>query len=207
MKRWLAASFVAAALSLGAGVGVAQEAEPQAAALPSPSPSALQELMEKELPESSLALGAQLVKLSGNSRMFDELLPNIADAAKNAFIRANPQMQLGIIGVVDRAAIDLVRRRPELDQLLSRVWANAFTEEEMQELIEFYSSDLGKKFAEQQPKLLGIEMAVADRWARSVGQELTQMVQDELRATMDAEQRALQGDVAGPAETPPAPAQ
>jgi hypothetical protein len=176
--------------------------------LPAPSPSALQELMQKDLPESSLALGAQLVKLSGNSRMFDELLPNIADAAKNAFIRANPQMQLGIIGVVDRAAIDLVRRRPELDELLARVWANGFSEEEMEALIEFYSSDLGKKFAEQQPKLLGIEMAVADRWARSVGEELTQMVQDEIRATMQAEQRALQGDVAGPAENPaPAPAQ
>jgi hypothetical protein len=204
----LAASLVAAALSLGNGATLAQEAQPQAATLPAPSPSALQELMQKDLPESSLALGAQLVKMSGNSRMFDELLPNIADAAKNAFIRANPQMQLGIIGVVDRAAIDLVRRRPELDELLARVWANGFSDEEMQELIEFYSSELGKKFAEQQPKLLGIEMAVADRWARSVGEELTQMVQDEIRATMQAEQRALQGNVAGPPENPaPAPAQ
>ncbi len=39
----------------------------------------------------------QLVKLSGTARIFDEVLPNIADQAKNAFIRANPQMQLGII--------------------------------------------------------------------------------------------------------------
>ena len=47
----------------------------------------------------------KLVQVSGTARIFDEMLPTIADQAKNAFIRANPQMQLGIIGLVDTIAL------------------------------------------------------------------------------------------------------
>jgi hypothetical protein len=160
--------------------------------------------MEKELPPETIELARELVRLSGTGRTFDELLPTIASQAKNAFIRANPQMQLGIIDLVDRTALTLVSRRKELDESLAKVWASGFTMDEMQELVDFYSSETGKKFADLHAELLGVEMAAAQRWARSVSNELTQKVADELRATVSAEQRALQGGADVIAE-PPAP--
>jgi hypothetical protein len=208
MRRTLAALTMATALVTGFGVGFAQQAQPPSKV------DALQELMAQEIPPEKLDLGLQLVKLSGTGRAFDELLPNIADQAKNAFIRANPQMQLGIIGVVDRIAMTLVPRRAHLDKQLARTWAAAFTEEELRQVVEFYSSELGQKFAEQQPKVLAIEVAMAQEWGRSVSAELTRKVADELRAAIAAEQNALQGDIAAPAapaaetaEPAPAPAQ
>ena len=108
------------------------------------------------------------MELTGTARLFDELLPNIADQAKNNFIRANPQMQLGIISVVDKVAVQMVSRRPELDQYLARVWASGFTEEEMQELIDFYSTETGKKYAIALPQLLAVQTAAAKEWAKSV---------------------------------------
>ncbi|HEX2255819.1 MAG TPA: DUF2059 domain-containing protein [Afifellaceae bacterium] len=198
MRRMLAAALVAAAVLAGSGLVLAQQPEP-----PQSEVDALAELMTMELPAERLALGAQLVRLSGTGGAFDELLPNIADQAKNGFIRANPQMQLGIIDVVDRIALTLVPRRAHLDKQLARVWAAAFTEEELQQLIEFYSSDVGKKFAEQQPKVLAIQVATAQEWGRSVSAELTQKVTEELRAAMAAEQNALTSDIAGPATGEP----
>ncbi len=195
MRRTLAALTMAAALLAGSGLAGAQEAQP----LPQSEVDALQELMTQEMPQEKLDLGLQLVRLSGTGRAFDELLPNIADQAKNAFIRANPQMQLGIIDVVDRIALTLVPRRAHLDGQLARVWAAGFTEDELRELVDFYSSDLGKKFAELHPKVLAIEVATAQEWGRSVSAELTQKVSDELKAAMAAEQDALEADVAGPA--------
>jgi hypothetical protein len=161
-------------------------------------------MMSKEYSKESLDLAAQLVKLSGAGRAFDEVLPNLADQAKNEFIRANPQMQLGIIEVVDRVALSLVNRRPQLDQMLARVWASGFTDEEMESLVEFYSSDVGKKFAGLQPQLLSVQVVTAQVWGRSVLAELTQKVQAELRTTMATEQQSLQGDTAGPAPATPA---
>jgi hypothetical protein len=195
MNRLLAALLVAGAASFGVGAASAQDA----------APDAVEELTTKEIPQERMDLALKLVKLTGTSRTFDELLPNIADQAKNAFIRANPQMQLGIIDVVDRVALTLVSRRPELDQQLARVWASGFDEAELQQLIDFYSSDIGKKFADLHPKLLAVEMTAADRWGRSISAELTEKVSEELRAAMAAEQNALQGDTAGPEA--PAPVQ
>jgi hypothetical protein len=196
MRRLLAPLLIAGAVAAGLLPALAQDAQtPQDV----PDANTLQTIITTEIPQERMDLAMQLVRLSGSSAGFDELLPNIADQAKNAFIRANPQMQLGIIEVVDRIALSLVNRRPELDTYLARVWASAFTDEEMQDLIDFFSTDTGKKYGATLPRLLAVQMASAEYWGRSVGDELTQKVADELRATMQAEQNALTG---GGAETP-----
>lgn len=210
MKRSLAAILFAWAALCVWSPAMAQDANAPAAApaADSAGDNALNNIMTMDIPPEKLALGAKLVALTGTGRLFDELLPNIADQAKNNFIRANPQMQLGIISVVDKVAVQLVSRRKELDTYLARVWAAGFSEKEMQDLIDFYSSDTGKKFATEMPKILAVQTAAAQAWGKSVSEELTKKVQAELRAAMDAEQQALQNDVAGPAATPaPAPAQ
>ena len=193
MKRLLAALTIAAASSLAVVSAVAQTSE-------QPSGNALQDMLAQELTAEQNALATRLVQLSGSARTFDEILPLVADQAKTAFIRANPQMQLGIIEVVDRIAITLVSRRPELDQFLANIWASTFTIEEMEELTEFYESDAGKKFADVLPELLAVQTAAAQEWGKSINEELTARVSQELRASMAAEQEAIQGDIAGPAE-------
>lgn len=200
MKRSFAAFLLAAAAFASATPVLAQS--------PTAFDQDVKKIMSTQLSPEVASLGVQLVKLSGVGRTFDQLLPNIADQAKNGFIRANPQMQLGIIEVVDRVALTLVSRRPELDQQLAKVWAAGFTEDDMRKLVEFYQSDLGKKFAAVEPQLLGVQLAVAEQWGRSVGDELKQKVTEELRASMQAEQSAIQGSAqkAGPAPKPAGPA-
>lgn len=218
MKRMLAALIIATVSFGGFGLAWAQDAldlesliDAQGATSTGDADlSAFQEVLEADLPPETMQLAMQLVRLSGTGRTFDELLPNIATQAKNAFIRANPQMQLGIIEIVDRNALTLVGRRKELDEDLAKVWASGFSVEEMQELIEFYGSETGKKYADLHAQLLGVEMAAAQRWARSVNDELTQIVAEELRASVAAEGQALQGGgdmVAEPSAAEPAPAQ
>jgi hypothetical protein len=192
MKRTFAAFLLALAASFLAAPGYAQDS----------GATPLSQILSEDIPAQRLALAAKLVDLTGTARLFDQLLPNIADQAKNSFIRANPQMQLGIISVVDKIAVQLVSRRPELDNYLARVWASGFTDEELQGLVDFYSSDLGSKYAVALPQLLAVQTAAAEEWAKSVNVELTQKVQEELRAAMAAETQALQNDVAGPAQAP-----
>lgn len=199
MKATLAALVVAAGAILG-GIANAQDAQV-------PEENSLQRILETEIAPERMALALKLVTLSGTTRIFDEVLPTIAEESKMRFIGANPQMQLGIIAVVDRIAVQMVSRRPELDQYLARVWASGFTDEEMQELVDFYSSDIGKKFSGALPQILAVQTAAAQEWGKSVGEELNVKVQQELRRAMAAESEALQSDIAGPAAEEPAPAQ
>jgi hypothetical protein len=180
-----------------AAVGGFALAQDQPAQLPTP-----QDFISGEIPQESIDLAKQLVRLSGNARAFDQLLPNIADQTKNLFIRANPQMQLGIISIVDRLALTLVPRRSELDEQLARIWASGFSDDEMLELIAFYESDTGKKFAEVYPKLLAVEVAAAEQWSASVGEELTRLVRDELQSIIQSEQDLLTGGGSPPPEAP-----
>jgi uncharacterized protein len=204
MKRTFAALLIAASTFCGAAPAAAQDAE----ATQEADLSAFRAIMEKELPPETMTLALELVRVSGISRTFDELLPNIADQAKNNFIRANPQMQLGIIELVDRTALTLVSRRKELDESLAKVWASGFTPDELQELVDFYKSDTGTKFANLYAELLGVQMAAAESWANSVGTELTEKVANELRDSVASEGQALQSGADVLAEPPaPAPAQ
>jgi hypothetical protein len=199
MKATLAALVVAVGAILGGPVN-AQDAQ-------APEANSLQNIMEAEIAPERLALAMKLVELSGTTRIFDEVLPSIAEDSKNRFIRANPQMQLGIIAVVDRIAVQMVSRRPELDQYLARVWASGFSDDEMQELVDFYSTEVGKKFSNALPQVLAVQTAAAQEWGKSVSEELNVKVQQELRAAMSAESEALQSDIAGPASETPAPQQ
>jgi hypothetical protein len=195
MKASLAALLIALLAILGAAPAYAQDA-------PAEDDSALQKILNTELPPERMALAMKLVELNGTTRIFDEVLPTVAEQAKNQFIRANPQMQLGIIAVVDKIAVQMVSRRPELDRYLARIWAAGFSNEEMQSLIDFFSTDAGKKFSVALPQILAVQTSAAQEWGKSVSEELSIKVQAELKAAMAAEQNALQSDIAGP---PPAP--
>lgn len=195
MKRTLAALIVALTATIGSTPVFAQDMESD--------PTAVRDIINTQLPPETRELADELVRLTGTARLFDGLLPNIADEAKNRFIRGNPQMQLGIISVVDKVAVGLVSRRPELDSYLARVWAAGFTNDEMRDLIEFYRTDTGRKFAQTHGQLLAVQTAAAESWADSVADELDRRVREELRAAMAAEQEALQSDVAGPAQEAP----
>jgi uncharacterized protein len=197
MTRIVAAVILASAAAFGWSGAAAQDA--------AQSEQPLQNIIGTELPPETRELALQLVQLSGSARMFDEVLPMVADQTKNAFIRANPDMQLGIISVVDQIAVSLVSRRPELDNYLARVWASGFSNDEMADLIAFYESDTGKKFSATLPQLLAVQAAAAQEWGKSVSAEMQEKVTAELRAAMTAEQKALQGDIAGPEEAPAPP--
>jgi hypothetical protein len=193
MTRSLAALLYALAAAFGGAPALAQGVGNAA------DPTTYRDIIANELDPETRQLADKLVQITGTARLFDSLLPNIADEAKNSFIRSNPQMQLGIIAVVDKVAVEMVARRPELDAYLARVWASGFTNDEMRELIAFYTTDTGKKFAQLHPQVLAVQTAAAEEWAKSVAAELDARVREELRSAMEAERRALQSDIAGPA--------
>ena len=159
-------------------------------------PAAAQEIDAEEL-----ALARQVLAATRAGRPFDEILPNIADQAKITFIRSNPQMQLGIIEVVDKVALDMVNRREDLDVKLTEVWALAFDKDELRTLLEFFNTPAGRKFGVIMPRIFAAQLGIADQWTRELSQEMHKRIGDELTAMAKAEKKRLE---TGPGAADPA---
>jgi hypothetical protein len=171
-------AFAAAGLSQP---GFAQDSNQQTAVEPPP------------LTKEHLEIAREAFIASKAGRAFDEILPVVADRAKATFIKSNPQMQLGIIEVVDRVALDLVKSRKTLDDGLIRVWARAFEPEELVGIRDFFNSAVGQKFAEEYPKVLQTQLAVSDNWTARLGNEMARRVRVEMRKIMNSEIKQLRG--------------
>jgi uncharacterized protein len=157
----------------------------------------------EEVTEEHMRLAREVVAASKLTRPFDMILPEIADRAKTTLIRSNPQMQLGIIDVVDRIALDIVERRGQLEEVIAEIWATSFTEDELRELRAFYGSPVGRKFADLFPELLRANMGAAELWGRVISEDLFDRVVADLKRIAEEEGRDLP---ALPAP-PPAPEQ
>lgn len=157
------------------------------------SPTFAQDSTQQSLTPEHLDLARQVFVASKSGRSFDEILPTVADRAKTTFIKSNPQMQLGIIEVVDRVALSLVAERKKLDENLIRVWALAFTPDELRVIADFYNSPAGQKFAGNYPKLIQTQLAAGDNWTRSISEQLARQVQLELRKMVNQDVKELRG--------------
>lgn len=181
MKRFLAASVAAVTILFASGAFAQEQPAPDLG------------LPQGEVTQEQLDLGAELLALSGSSTAFDEVLPNVADRVKSSLIRSNPQMQLGIIETVDQVALQMVDKRGDLDRALARLWATAFTVEELEELIAFYQTETGKKFANLQPRIITAQIAVAERWGQALAGEINKEVTAQLKEQTASEAGELLG--------------
>lgn len=129
---------------------------------------------------SHLAAARATIAAAKASQQFDTLLPMLADQAKALFQRSNPAAVQDIDTVVNDVALELAKRRPELDRELERVWAARFSEEELKEIAAFYESPVGKKFGENMSLIIQDSVRSATIWRDAISTELVTKARDEL---------------------------
>jgi len=134
----------------------------------------------QEITPSQLAAALDVVKSAKASRGFDTILPNLVQEAENRLI-ARPDLHSQIISAVEAAAGKLVQRRVDLDNDTARVWAKAFTEDELKTIATFYKTTAGQKFADVGPKVYADTLDVVSQWQDRLGDELLQASQDQLK--------------------------
>ncbi|WP_174800493.1 DUF2059 domain-containing protein [Martelella limonii] len=150
-------------------------------------------------PEHVAAAKGTLQALGINNQ-FDEILPNQADLVQAQMTQVYPNYHSLIDEVVTDTAIALAPRRADLENEGAQIYANIFSEEELNKLTEFYSSDVGKKFIQYGPIAARQLGQAGDIWARGIARDLSQQAQDELNKRIEE-----QGGT--PVEAPAAPAQ
>jgi hypothetical protein len=134
-----------------------------------------------EVTPAQIALAAEAIHASQTTNSFDNVLPNLADMTQNRLIQVRPDLHEEISNAVQAAALKLVPRRTDLDRDVARIWAKAFTEDELKAIVAFYKSPAGQKLVTVGPKVAADSMNALKGWSDRVGEELYDKAREELK--------------------------
>jgi uncharacterized protein len=130
---------------------------------------------------AAIAAAKEIMAIKDGLRVFEPIVLGVIEQHKSLLEQANPMMSRDLNEVASRLRVELSPRRAELDADIIKIYAQAFTEQELKDLLAFYRSPLGKKVIEQEPLVLDSSMARASEWADKLAQEVVQKLRVEMR--------------------------
>jgi hypothetical protein len=114
------------------------------------------------------------------SAMYAQAVPSIVEQTKTSLLQSNLNYQKDLNEVAVIVAQGLAGREKEIGEGMAQVYAEAFTEQELKELVTFYKSPLGQKLLTAEPQAIQSSIAYMRQW----GQTFSQVVAAQFRAEM-----------------------
>lgn len=145
---------------------------------------------DEKVTEAQLEAARKVLVANKALNAFDEILPLMAEQTRTIFIQADPFRSEEVSAVTDEVALKLAAKRKDLNEMIYRIWANRFSEEELLQLAEFYQTPLGQKLAAETPSITALSIGAARQWQDQISTEMVSLVREELQKK------------AGTAETP-----
>ena len=112
--------------------------------------------------------------------MYANAVPNLVEQTKEQLIQNNLNYQKDLNEVSVLVAQKLAGRENEIGEGMAKIYAGAFTEQELKDLVAFYKSPLGAKLLVTEPKAIQESVSFMNQWA----QQFAQIVNGEFRAEM-----------------------
>jgi hypothetical protein len=135
----------------------------------------------QEFSESHLAAAKEAAIASPMAQEFNNLLPFLSQRVQNRLVSLRPDLHEVIAKTVQDVALRLAARRADLDNAVALLWAREFTEDELNQIVTFYTSEVGKKFIGLGAKLGQQTVQTASNWSNRVGEELLDKTREELK--------------------------
>jgi hypothetical protein len=111
---------------------------------------------------------------------FDGILFVMSEQTLAAFTQNEPTRAEEIAEVVQNVALSLAPRRAELNKEIYKVWAGAFSEEELVQLAEFYRTPLGSKLRDSIADITSKSVNASREWQDRLSIDMVALVQEEL---------------------------
>lgn len=184
-RRVLASAAVIAGLLAGSAAlpAFAQDATQapaaQAPAADVPTAGAQVPVLPEPTPEQ-LAVAIQFLKVSGLTTGFDDIIPQFMQQASQVYTDRRPELR----SMINESAIALVpefiQKRSELDRNLAKFYTTKFSEDELKQLVAFYQTPVGARFAKEQQNILRDSIPVVQNWTRELQNSIMQRMKEEI---------------------------
>jgi uncharacterized protein len=171
MTRILSCLAASLALTLAGGAALAQQpARPsppaQATSTPQPSPS-------------HLAVAREVVVLSGMTRTFDVIPPEMNEQIKKN-LGTRPDLAKDLDQVIESMKPEMELQKQQMVNAAAKVYASRVSEADLKEIAAFFKSPIGKKYVETQPQILDSMVVEIQNWTK----QLAEYVMVRVRAEM-----------------------
>ena len=138
---------------------------------PLPPPQVTQEQMAKVTP-AQLALGKEVVMLSGIYRTFSAFVPAIMQQIFNTMTPTRPELRKDLEEVLKGLMPEYEKRTDEMIEHTARLFAASMSEPALKSTVDFFKSEAGKAYVEMQPRVIDQMVVAVDEWNRRLTEEI-----------------------------------
>jgi hypothetical protein len=130
---------------------------------------------------AQIQIARDIVEASGANRSFEPIVPSILQQAVAMFVQQNPDLQQALIETAQTIRPEFDKRRVEIVEIVSRVYASRFTEAELKELLAFYRSTVGRKYVSILPSVLDESFNRTQQWSAKISEEIVNRMRAEMK--------------------------
>jgi hypothetical protein len=176
----LPAKSLAVGLALSLALGLAgQIASAQQPAAPGAPAASIMSGLKPATP-ACMASAREILQLKNVAGMYAYAIPNLVHQTKDQLLQSNLNYQKDLNEVEVIVAQKLAGREKEIGEGMAQIYCNAFSDQELKDLVTFYKSPLGQKLISAEPRAIQASMAYMNSW----GQSFAATVNGEFRAEM-----------------------
>jgi len=139
-------------------------------------------VMAQEISPETLALARQYIDLTDRGAIYEVTLVQTGVDTMRQIVQQNPELADATSTAVGKILEEYRGRKGELLDQFARVYAIRFTPEEMQQIVDFYSSPTGSKLAQANAEVNQDLQRVLQVFTQKVQQEFFAKVRAELRS-------------------------
>lgn len=139
-------------------------------------------VVAQEVSPEQLSLARQYVDLTDNASVFEVIMVETGIETMRQLVTQNPEIIDAVDSAVKKVLEDYRARKGELMNQFARVYALRFTVEELQQIVAFYESDVGKKLSASNLEVNSDLQRVLQVFTENVQREFFAQVRAELRA-------------------------
>jgi uncharacterized protein len=141
---------------------------------------------QETLTEEKKADIAKVLEMTGALKMVEQMTNFMITSITGSLRRANPSLPEQAVSIVNEETKAAFSERLSGEggfiEMMYPVYNKHFTHEDIKQLIQFYSSPLGKKLIETSPALMQDSMQAGTQWGAGIGASIEQKVMDRLKA-------------------------
>tara|TARA_R110002050_G_scaffold191297_1_gene326046 strand:+ start:916 stop:1362 length:447 start_codon:yes stop_codon:yes gene_type:complete len=115
----------------------------------------------------------KMFKLSGTEQSYQAAVQQMISLFKEQYTEVDPAIWDEFQKSFAKTSLN------DLTEMLVPVYAKHLTKKDLEELIKFYESPIGKKFAKSTPLITQESMQVGQEWGRKIGQDFVKKMEEE----------------------------
>lgn len=134
-----------------------------------------------KLTPAQIALGKEVVMLSGIFRTFNAFVPTIMQQIFNTVTPTRPELRKDLEDTLKGLMPEYEKRTEEMIEHTARLFAAAMSEPALKATIEFMKSDAGRQYIEMQPRVIDQMVVAVDDWNRKLADEILARARAEMK--------------------------